>query len=72
MALAYSNKLGAKLMKFLTNPGTDAETEAMLRKILPALMTSSKGLQAIAIQSEVDPEFAEQIAPLFSFSPEAP
>ena len=72
MALAYNNKLGAKLMKFLTNPGTDAETEAMLRKILPALMTSSKGLQAIAIQSEVDPEFAEQIAPLFSFSPEAP
>ena len=72
MALAYSNKLGAKLMKFLTNPGTDAETEAMLRKILPALMTSSKGLQAIAIQSEADPEFAEQIAPLFSFSPEAP
>jgi len=51
MALAYNNKLGAKLMKFLTNPGTDAETEAMLRKILPALMTSSKGFQAIAIQS---------------------
>jgi len=65
MAWAYSNRLGATLMRFLVNPGDDEATEAALRKILPALMTSSKGLQAVSIQSEIDPDFADRIAPLY-------
>ena len=65
LAWAYGSNVGSKLMKFLANPATDAETEAMLKTLLPALMTTSGGLKAIGVQGQFDPEFAERIAPLF-------
>ena len=70
MAWAYSTKNGAKLMRFLTNPGTDEAAERELRKLLPALMTSSGGLKAAAIQGQFDPEFTEAIAPMYQAVPE--
>jgi len=70
MAWAYSTKNGSRLMRFLTNPGTDEATERELRKLLPALMTSSGGLKAAAIQGQFDPEFTEAIAPLYQQQPE--
>ena len=66
LAWAYGSKSGAKMMRFLTNKGDDAATEKMLQKLLPALMTSSGGMKAAAIQGQFDPEFTEQIAPLFN------
>ena len=49
---------------------TDEAAERELRKLLPALMTSSGGLKAAAIQGQFDPEFTEAIAPLYQPSPE--
>jgi hypothetical protein len=66
LAWAYGSKSGAKLMRFLTNKGDDVATEKMLQKLLPALMTSSGGMKAAAIQGQFDPGFTEQIAPLFN------
>lgn len=70
MAWAYSTKNGARLMRFLANPGTDEAAERELRKLLPALMTSSGGLKAAAIQGEFDPAFTESIAPLYDMQAE--
>ena len=69
MALAYGSKIGSLIMRFLANPATDAEAEAMLKKIIPALFTTDRGIQAIAIQSQIDPEFKEKIAPLVNAQP---
>lgn len=65
MAWAYGSKNGSRLMRFLTNPGTDEATERELQRLLPALMTSSGGLKAAAIQGEFDPDFSERVAPLY-------
>lgn len=66
LAWAYSSKKGSQMMRFLTNKGSDAETEEVLKKLLPALMTSSGGMKAAAIQGQFDPEFTEQIASLLN------
>jgi uncharacterized membrane-anchored protein YhcB (DUF1043 family) len=72
MAWAYGSKNGSRLMRFLTNPGTDEATERELQKLLPALMTSSGGLKAAAIQGQFDPEFSERVAPLYQSTDEQP
>ena len=64
MAWAYGSKNGSRLMRFLTN-ATDEGAAEELQKLLPALMTSSAGLKAAAIQGQFDPEFNDAISPLY-------
>jgi len=72
LAWAYGSKRGSQMMRFLTNKGTDEETEAALKKFLPELIGSTGGIKAAAIQGGFDPEFTQQIAPLLKEEPEQP
>lgn len=65
LAWGFGSKRATQMMRFLADTATPEATAKQLEKLLPALMTTSNGITAIGIQGQFDPEFVEQIEPLF-------